>query len=102
MPTIYHGLFLAFTLLAAVPVLNYYYKRNPIPRFRPSFGEMTLVSLIALIICLAISWPMANLMESPESIRDEHGFADQGASEREATREKYKEASKAARSASQK
>lgn len=38
--------FLVF-IIACLPVLFYYRRRNPNPRFRPTMGEMAMVSLFA-------------------------------------------------------
>ena len=41
--------FLIF-MTASLPVLHYYRRRQPNPRFRPTIGEMTMVTLFAAII----------------------------------------------------
>ena len=45
-----HLIFFGVFVAALTPVLYYYQRRNPDPRFRPSFGEMTLVSIVLLFI----------------------------------------------------
>ena len=34
---------------AAAPVIYYYYRKNPHPRFRPSMGEMAVITIMALL-----------------------------------------------------
>lgn len=41
--------FLIF-MTASLPVLHYYRRRQPNPRFRPTIGEMTMVTLFAAIL----------------------------------------------------
>lgn len=41
--------FLIF-MTASLPVLQYYRRRQPNPRFRPSLGEMAMVTLFAAIL----------------------------------------------------
>lgn len=53
-------------MLAAVPVLYYYYRRNPNPRFRPTFGEMSMVSLFALVLCVGAGFGLGGIFK-PEN-----------------------------------
>ena len=50
--------FIAF-FAAAVPILYYIQRKNPNPRFRPGFGEMSLITLIALFIARSLIGPAA-------------------------------------------
>ena len=45
-----HLIFFGVFILALAPVLYYYQRRNPNPRFRPGVGEMTLISVAALFL----------------------------------------------------
>lgn len=45
-----HIILFCVFLAALIPVLYYYRRRNPNPRFRPNTGEMMLVSVFALAI----------------------------------------------------
>ena len=42
----FFGVFLA----ALVPVLYYYQRKNPSPRFRPGFGEMTMITVVTVFV----------------------------------------------------
>jgi hypothetical protein len=57
--------FIAF-FAAAVPILYYIQRKNPNPRFRPGFGEMSLISLIALFICGGMAIGLGSLFK-PEN-----------------------------------
>ena len=37
-------------MTASIPILFYYRRRNPNPRFRPTSGEMAMVTLFAIVI----------------------------------------------------
>ncbi len=53
-----HIVFFGIFLVALLPVLYYYQRKNPNPRFRPRAGEMTLV----LVICCAVAGPACYLL----------------------------------------
>lgn len=57
--------FIAF-FAAAVPVLFYIQRKNPNPRFRPNFGEMSLVTLFAVFICGGMAFGLGSLFK-PEN-----------------------------------
>lgn len=57
--------FIAF-FLAAVPVLYYIQRKNPNPRFRPNFGEMSLITLLAVFICGGMAFGLGSLFK-PEN-----------------------------------
>lgn len=46
-----HLIFFGVFFVAAVPMLYYYQRKNPNPRCRPTFGEMTMVTVFALALC---------------------------------------------------
>ena len=59
------SVFLAFFLVSicvVIPFLWYYRNRNPNPRFRPKFGEMVLVALLAFGTMGGASMMMANII----------------------------------------
>lgn len=59
------SVFLAFFLVSVcvvIPFLWYYRNRNPNPRFRPRFGEMVLVAILAFGSMGGASMMMANLI----------------------------------------
>ena len=45
-----HLVFFGVFIAALVPVLYYYQRRNPSPRFRPGVGEMTMIAVVALFL----------------------------------------------------
>lgn len=51
-------------MLAAAPVLYYYYRRNPNPRFRPTFGEMSMVSLLAFALCVGAGFGLGGIFKA--------------------------------------
>lgn len=54
--------FFVISLFVIVPFLYYYRNKNPHPRFRPKFGEMVMVTLIALGVAGGGSMFLASLM----------------------------------------
>lgn len=61
-----HITFFIVFMVAAVPMLYYYQRKNPHPRFRPGFGEMSMVSIFAVIICAGMSAGLGTLFR-PEN-----------------------------------
>jgi hypothetical protein len=61
-----HLTFFAVFFTAAVPVLYYLSRKNPDPRFRPSFGEMSLLTLLAVFICGGMALGIGSLFK-PEN-----------------------------------
>jgi hypothetical protein len=66
----YRIIFFVLSLLAAAPVLFYYYRRSPNPRFRPRLGEMALVSLFAVFLCGGFSYFVGGFMQDPDDFRE--------------------------------
>jgi hypothetical protein len=66
---VFHIIFLSIAVCAAVPIIIYYYRRQPNPRFRPTMGEMTLVSLVIGMVFGGGAWGLASLMENPEDFK---------------------------------
>jgi len=60
--------FLVFAA-AAVPILVYYRRKNPNPRFRPSAGEMSLVSLLAMGVCGVFAVGLGSLFNKDQDLR---------------------------------
>jgi len=63
-------IFFCVGVVAATPVLYYYYKRNPQPRFRPALGEMVMVSIFALFFIGGGSVLMGTLLSSNPKFDD--------------------------------
>ena len=61
-----HLIFFAVFFTAAIPVLYYLRRKHPDPRFRPSFGEMSLLTVIALFICGCMAMALGSLFK-PEN-----------------------------------
>ncbi|MES2708737.1 MAG: hypothetical protein V4726_19230 [Verrucomicrobiota bacterium] len=74
-----HITFFIVFLVAAVPILYYYQRKNPHPRFRPSFGEMTMVSIFALVICGGLSFGLGSLFKPENDGTAMKKKADEGA-----------------------
>lgn len=60
--------FLVF-MAACVPVLYYYRRRNPNPRFRPTAGEMTLMSVFCAFICAGLSFGLGSVFNEHQDFR---------------------------------
>ena len=73
-----HIIFFAVFCAALLPVLFYYRRRNPNPRFRPGLGEMAMVSLIALTIGGGFSYMMGNFFAGDPTLRDLEKKPDHG------------------------
>lgn len=61
-----HLTFFAVFFAAAIPVLYYIYRKNPYPRFRPNFGEMSLFTVIAICLCAGMAIGLGSLFR-PEN-----------------------------------
>lgn len=61
-----HITFFIVFMVAAVPVLYYYQRKNPHPRFRPGFGEMTMVTVMAVMLCGGMAFGLGSLFR-PEN-----------------------------------
>jgi hypothetical protein len=72
-----HIIFFSVYLAALVPVLYYYRRRNPNPRFRPSMGEMTLITIVALMLGGTACWFLGNVFRGDQ--RFNNSVPDQGA-----------------------
>jgi hypothetical protein len=59
-----HLIFFGVFFAAAVPVLYYIRRKNPNPRFRPGFGEMSVMTLIAAFICGGMAFGLGSLFRS--------------------------------------
>ena len=67
-------IFFVIALVCSVPVLYWYYRRNPHPRFRPRLGEMAMVALFAVLLSLGGSMLIGGLMDDPEQLKDQGGL----------------------------
>ena len=72
-----HIVFFSVFLAVLIPVLFYYRRRNPNPRFRPTVGEMTLVTVIALMIGGTACWFLGNFFRGDQRL--DNSVPDQGA-----------------------
>lgn len=61
-----HLTFFLVFFTAAVPILYYIQRKNPNPRFRPGFGEMSVITLIAAFICGGMAFGLGSLFR-PEN-----------------------------------
>lgn len=61
-----HLTFFLVFFAAAVPILYYIRRKNPNPRFRPGFGEMAVMTLIAVFICGGMAFGLGSLFR-PEN-----------------------------------
>jgi hypothetical protein len=66
-----HLVFFAVFLAALIPVLYYYRKRNPNPRFRPNAGEMTMISVLALAVGGAACYFLGDVFRSDRDFMKE-------------------------------
>ena len=61
-----HITFFTVFFVASLPVLYYIRRKNPDPRFRPNFGEMSMITLFALFICAGMGFGLGTLFK-PEN-----------------------------------
>ena len=61
-----HIIFFVVFFGAAIPVLYYIQRKNPNPRFRPGFGEMSVITLIAVCVCGGMAFGLGSLFK-PEN-----------------------------------
>lgn len=66
-------IFFAVFLAASVPLLYYYRRKNPNPRFRPSNGEMTLVSVLAVGFSFVLAFALSSAFDSEHQLRNMQG-----------------------------
>lgn len=67
--------FFIIALVCAVPVLYWYYRRQPNPRFRPRIGEMVMVGIFAIMLSWGGSMLIGGLMDDPEQLRADGGMS---------------------------
>lgn len=72
-----HIIFFGGYVLVLIPMLYYYRRRNPNPRFRPSMGEMTMITVIAVMIGATASWFLGNVFRGEQRL--DNTVPDQGA-----------------------
>jgi hypothetical protein len=72
--------FLVIGLCVIIPFLYYYRNKNPNPRFRPRFGEMVLVAILAFGLTGGGAIFMASLMGVETDPQDLFKKIEQGAS----------------------
>jgi hypothetical protein len=74
-----HIVFFSVYLAALVPVLYYYCRRNPNPRFRPGIGEMTMITVIALIFGGGACFFLGNVFRGEQNLKQFTESPDEGA-----------------------
>lgn len=72
-----HIIFFSVYLAVLAPVLYYYRRRNPNPRFRPSIGEMTMIAVFALMLGGTACWFLGNVFRGDQKL--DNSIPDQGA-----------------------
>jgi hypothetical protein len=70
----YQLIFFIMALVCATPVLIWYYRRHSHPKFRPTLGEMAMVSLFAVLLSLGGSLLLGGLMDDPDQFSPESGM----------------------------
>ncbi len=76
--------FFIVSICAVVPVLYYYQRKNPDPRFRPRFGEMMLMSILAFGFCTGGAIFMGSIMGvnwDPEKMKQQLSKPSSGGSD---------------------
>ena len=68
-------IFFILALICAVPVLYWYYRRHPNPRFRPRFGEMVMVGIFTVMLSFGGSMLIGGLMEDPDQLKSDGGMS---------------------------
>jgi len=63
-----HLVLLGAYIAALIPVLYYYHRRNPHPRFRPSLGEMAMITVIALMVGGTACWFLGNVFRGDQNL----------------------------------
>ena len=59
-------IFFTVFFVSAIPILYYIQRKNPDPRFRPNFGEMSLFTVMAALLCGAMALGLGSLFK-PEN-----------------------------------
>jgi hypothetical protein len=67
---VFYSVFLV-CLCASAVVVWYFARHNPNPRFRPRFGEIVMVSIIALGLSTGMSYFLSGILGSDAAIQDE-------------------------------
>ena len=78
-PTTAHLIFFSVFFAAALPVLYYYRRRNPDPRFRPPAGEMAMITVFALFICSGLAFGLGSLFREDNDGRASKKKPNEGA-----------------------
>jgi len=68
-------IFFIIALVCAVPVLYWYYRRQPNSRFRPRFGEMVMVGIFIVMFSWGGSMLIGGLMDDPEQLKGDGGMS---------------------------
>jgi hypothetical protein len=74
-----HILLFCVFLAALIPVLYYYRRRHPHPRFRPGAGEMLMIVVFALAIGGPACYFLGNVFRGGGNTKKSSGKPDEGA-----------------------
>jgi len=74
-----HLIFFGVFLAALIPVLYYYQRRNPHPRFRPGAGEMTMIAVFALTVGAGACYMLGNVFRGDPNLKRFQENPDHGA-----------------------
>lgn len=72
-----HIIFFSVFIVVLIPTLYYYRRRNPNHHFRPSLGEMTMITVFALMLGGTACWFLGNLFRGDQKL--DNTIPDQGA-----------------------
>ena len=78
-----HIILFSVYVVALVPMLYYYRRRQPHHRFRPSLGEMTMITVFALVVGGTACWFLGNVFRGDQNINmsvPDHGAGWSGGS----------------------
>jgi hypothetical protein len=73
-----HIILLGVFLAALFPVMYYYSRRHPNPRFRPGAGELTLLFVLAMAVGLPGIYFVGNLFRKDVNTKQFTGKPDEG------------------------
>jgi hypothetical protein len=63
-----HIIFFSAWLAVGVSWLYFHYRKNPHPRFRPSMGEMSMLTLMMLLVGGGISFALGGLFRTEKDL----------------------------------
>ena len=63
-----HIVFFSVFVAVLIPMLYYYRRKNPNPRFRPGAGEMTMVAVVALCMGAGACYMLGNFFRGDQNL----------------------------------